>query len=150
MVAGRFELIHSVDSVELAEKINFQAESVEKKQKILLQINQADEKRKTGFQKESIQNEWPRLQKLNSIRICGLMCLPPLFDNPEDTRPYFRSLREQLEKLRAMTDLKQHPLEHLSMGTSHDYMVAIEEGATLLRLGTVLFGERVIQVKGKM
>lgn len=147
---GRFSLIHSVDSIELAEKINTEAESQGLKQKILLQINQAEETRKTGFQPDTFMKSWPLLEKLGSLEICGLMCLPPLLKDAEDTRPYFRSLREQLQELRKMADLNSHPLDQLSMGTSHDYEVAVEEGSTIIRLGTLLFGERMIEAKGQL
>lgn len=147
-VVGVFDLIHSVDSVELAQKLNAEASSLGLRQKVLLQINQAEEKRKTGFQPETFARDWPILEKLTALEIGGLMCLPPLFDDPEQTRPYFRALREQLESLQKMTDRKIHPLDQLSMGTSHDYQIALEEGSTILRLGTILFGERVIETKG--
>ncbi len=147
---GRFECIHSVDSLELAEKINAEAANLGIRQKILLQINQAEETKKTGFQPETFMKSWPALEKLKSLQICGLMCLPPLFQNPEETRPYFRELREQLLSLREQADLSLHPLDQLSMGTSHDYLVAVEEGSTIIRLGTILFGERVIDMKGQL
>lgn len=149
-VVGVFDLIHSVDSMELAEKLNTEASNLGIKQKVLLQINQAEEKRKTGFQPETFIKQWPSLQKLTSLKICGLMCLPPLFEDPEQARPYFRALREQLEVLQKLTDPQVHPMDQLSMGTSHDYQIAVEEGSTILRLGTVLFGERVIETKGNL
>ncbi|MEK6772483.1 MAG: YggS family pyridoxal phosphate-dependent enzyme [Bdellovibrionota bacterium] len=149
-VVGAFDLIHSIDSLELAEKVNTRAKELGLKQKILLQINQAEEKMKTGFQPDSFMKDWEHLEKFSSLQICGLMCLPPLFEEAEKTRPYFSSLRNQLEVLRKKANTKLHPLNHLSMGTSHDYQIAVEEGSTILRLGAILFGERIIQAKGNL
>ncbi len=143
-----FELIHSVDSLELIEKINSRAEELNITQKILIQINQAEETSKTGFQQESFLKDWDQLKSFKNVKICGLMCLPPLFEDPEQTRPYFRSLKNLLDDLKKNTDNDLHPLDQLSMGTSHDFQVAVEEGSTILRIGTFLFGERIVSTKG--
>lgn len=141
-VVGLFELIHSVDSVELAEKINLEMgkKNPGHKQKILLQINQGAEDSKTGFTEDSLELNWPRIKKMESIEVHGLMSLPPLHENPEQTRPYFKKLKKDLQRLQ--NDRGQHPLNQLSMGTSQDFLIAIEEGATIVRVGTLLFGER--------
>ncbi len=137
-VVGRFALIHSVDSWELAEALNRRAEMSGIKQKILLQINLALEATKGGFSEAALEERWLLLANLEFLEICGLMTMPPPFENPEQARPYFRQLREWQQKLS-----RTHPMvTELSMGTSSDYQVAAEEGATWVRLGTLLFGER--------
>ncbi len=145
---GVFEMIHSGDSLELIEKINARAAELNMRQKILIQINQAEETSKTGFQQESFLKDWLQLKLFNNIKICGLMCLPPLFEDPEQTRPFFRSLKNLLDDLKKNNDNDMHPLDQLSMGTSHDFQVAVEEGSTILRIGTSLFGERIVSTKG--
>jgi hypothetical protein len=142
-VLGHFHLIHSVDSLKLAEAISKQGADQSIPQNILLQVNVADEASKGGFAVEEILSAWEPLRALPNLRICGLMTMPPLHDDPEEARPHFRSLRDLLSKLRGRCgEGSPHPLSQLSMGTSHDYHVAIEEGATIVRLGTILFGER--------
>lgn len=141
MVVGKFVLIHSVDSFELARAISNQAEKIKTSQKILLQVNLAQEITKGGFDRESLLAQWSEIQALPGIEIDGLMTMPPLSDNPEDVRSYFKDLKDlQTELLKRGTG--RHHLHELSMGTSHDYHVAIEEGATIVRLGTILFGDR--------
>jgi len=141
LVVGRFTLIHSVDSYELARAISNQAEKLNTTQKILLQVNLARETTKGGFAKDLLLEQWEELKALPGIEICGLMTMPPLTDAPEQVRSFFRELRDlQTELLK--TGAGRHPLHELSMGTSHDYLVAIEEGATIVRLGTILFGDR--------
>lgn len=140
-VVGKFALIHSVDSLELARAISQRAENMKLTQKILLQVNLAGEATKGGFDREILLRQWPELRGLPALEIAGLMTMPPLTENPEEVRSYFRELRELLTELQKY-GAGGHPLRELSMGTSHDYPVAIEEGATIVRLGTILFGER--------
>lgn len=141
-VVGLFEMIHSVDSYELAQKIDLEMAKKYpgQKQKVLLQINQGAEDSKTGFYEKDLLQIWPKIEALSHLEIQGLMSLPPLHDNPEDTRPYFKSLRQLLVSLQKMSKL--HSLNQLSMGTSQDFLIAIEEGATMIRVGTLLFGAR--------
>ncbi|MBO9667912.1 MAG: YggS family pyridoxal phosphate-dependent enzyme [Bdellovibrio sp.] len=141
-VVGQFEMIHSVDSLELAQVLSRQCESKKVEQKILVQVNLADEESKNGFDKKTAKTQWEELCKLPHLSIHGLMTMPPLTETGEEVRPYFKELRLLKDELAQRTDLKRHPLTVLSMGTSHDYKVAIEEGATLVRLGTILFGAR--------
>lgn len=141
-VVGKFALIHSVDSVALAETLSHQCQNKKLTQNILIQVNLAGEDTKSGFDKSLLLQQWDSLTKIPHLRIMGLMTMPPLTENAEDIRLYFRELRSLLEELQKRTDLHLHPLNELSMGTSHDYTVAIEEGATIVRLGTILFGER--------
>lgn len=132
-ILGRFHLIHSIDSFETAVELNKRAEVHKLNVSILLQVNLANEETKSGQSKEELLENWERFKLLKHVRIQGLMTMPPLFDDPEKTRPYFRELATLAKKL----NLKQ-----LSMGTSSDWKVAIEEGATLIRIGTAVFGER--------
>jgi pyridoxal phosphate enzyme (YggS family) len=142
IVAGKFNLIHSIDSLELATKLSEHCGSSGLTQNILIQVNIANQESKHGFDKNQVMAQWNQLTALPAIKIMGLMTMPPLTESGEHVRPYFRELRLLLENLRLQTDLKRHPLTELSMGTSHDFTVAIEEGATIVRLGTILFGER--------
>ena len=132
-VVGNFDLIQSVDSYRLAEKINRKAESEGIVQDILLQVNIGEEEQKVGFSEFDIYSEYERITQLKNVKVKGLMCLPPYFDDPEKTRPYFRKMNEIFHKLH---------LDILSMGMSNDYMVAIEEGSNMIRVGTKIFGER--------
>lgn len=142
MVVGAFHLIHSVDSLELAQALSRQCENKGVQQNILIQVNLAQEESKEGFSKTKILECWKPLTQLPHLSIFGLMTMPPLTETGAEVRPYFVELRELRDQLKTMTDLQTHPLTELSMGTSHDYPVAVEEGATIVRLGTILFGER--------
>lgn len=144
-VVGKFHLIHSVESLELAQALSRQCEAKQLEQNILVQVNLAQEETKKGFDKDTVRNLWSEITKLPYLKICGLMTMPPLTETGEEVRPYFRELRELREELKKKTDTQTHPMTELSMGTSHDYLVAIEEGATIVRLGTILFGERPVK-----
>lgn len=141
-VVGQFSLIHSVDSLELAQTLSRQCESKKTTQHILIQVNLAGEDSKSGFDKSSLLQCWSELSQLPHLTIDGLMTMPPLTETGEEVRPYFRELRELQHSLAKITDPTRHPLKMLSMGTSSDFRVAIQEGATLVRLGTILFGAR--------
>ena len=137
-VVGVFDLIHSVDSLELAETINRIAGEKGLTQRVLLQLNLASEESKGGFSRVEFSEIIKDLKKLEHLQIEGLMTMPPLFDAAERSRPYFQELRELQKKYS-----KDFPLLYeLSMGTSADFEIALEEGATLVRLGTLVFGER--------
>lgn len=131
-IVGEVELIHSLDSLELADEINKRAMAKGIVQRCLLQVNLSDETTKSGIAENEIQSFLTKTTTLTNLKIVGLMTLPPLFDAPEKSRPYFRKLRELLPS----------PLTELSMGMSHDFGIAIEEGATLIRIGSAMFGER--------
>lgn len=134
-----FEMIQSVDSLPLAQEINKRAEQAAKIMPILLEVNVAGEASKFGYRPEQLSAELPEINALPRIEIHGLMTVPPWSDEPEKARPHFRRLRElKLE----CEQILGAPLPHLSMGMSGDFEVAIEEGATMIRLGTVLFGPR--------
>jgi pyridoxal phosphate enzyme (YggS family) len=141
LVAGKFALIHSVDSLELAQVLSRQCVQKNLVQNILLQINVANEDSKGGFTLADIQKQWPELQALANLSIQGLMTMPPLTETGEQVRPYFKQLCQLRDELKK-TAHPPHSLRELSMGTSHDFKVAVDEGATIVRLGTILFGER--------
>ena len=134
-----FAMIESVDSLALAQEINKRAEAAAKTMPILLEVNVAGEASKFGYQPERLLVELKALNALPRIEIHGLMAVPPWSSLPESSRPHFRRLREL--KLQCEQILGA-PLPHLSMGMSGNFEVAIEEGATIVRVGTALFGER--------
>ena len=129
-----FSWIHSVDSVRLLTVLNKEAEKQQKQIRALIEINLGNEETKHGAEPAQLADILKALEGLEYIQVSGLMAIPPFFNDPEMVRPYFRRLRDL-----AATDAK---LTELSMGMSHDYAVAVEEGATMVRIGTALFGER--------
>jgi len=135
----RFDLIHSVDSFELAEKIAKHYHSENRVQRILLQVNVSGEAAKFGMEPKELEKQMAEFFQLQGIQVEGLMTIPPFDSDPENSRRHFsrlRELREQYEKQNGL------PLNQLSMGMSNDFEVAIEEGATLVRVGTAIFGPR--------
>ena len=135
-----FDFIHSVDSAKLADRINFIADEIGASPRILLEVNVAGEKSKSGMPPSAVRDTLEHiLRECPRITVEGLMTMAPFSENPEDARPYFRQLRELRDRLQRELGVG---LPRLSMGMSGDYEVAVEEGATWLRLGTVLFGER--------
>jgi hypothetical protein len=137
-----FELIHGVDRLKLAKALDAAAAQLGKVQEILIQVNLAGEASKSGAAPEAAPALLQEINLLPHLRVLGLMTLPPLLA-PEVVRPYFRALRELRDHLQ---DLNGRPLPELSMGMSGDYEVAIEEGATLVRVGTAIFGSRIIEL----
>lgn len=136
-----FALIHSLDSVRLAEELDRRAAQLGKRQPVLIEVNLAGELSKTGVGEAQAPEMARRVAALPHLELLGLMCLPPFFDEPERARPYFARLRELRGELERALGL---PLPELSMGMSGDYEVAIEEGATLVRVGTAIFGRRPV------
>ena len=135
----RFDLIHSVDSFEVAEKIAKHYHSENRVQRILLQVNVSGEAAKFGMEPKELEKQMAEFFQLQGIQVEGLMTIPPFDSDPENSRRHFsrlRELREQYEKQNGL------PLNQLSMGMSNDFEVAIEEGATLVRVGTAIFGPR--------
>jgi PLP dependent protein len=133
-----FELIHGVDRLKLARALDAAAASLETRQQILMQVNLAGEASKSGTSPEAAPELLRQISELPHLRVMGLMTMPPFLD-PEAVRPYFRALRELRDRLQ---DLAGNPLPELSMGMSGDFEVATEEGATLVRVGTAIFGSR--------
>ncbi len=144
-VLGRFALFQAVDSLRLAEALEKRAAAKEMKVKVLFEVNLAGEASKEGFAPEELQSLVPQLKALEHLEPCGLMTMPPLVDDPETLRPLFAACRNLLETLRVEFG---EGFKELSMGTSGDYPVAIEEGATYIRLGTALFGPRLYCTRG--
>jgi len=134
-----FDRIHSVDSVELALKLEQQAAVLGKLVHVLVQIDLGKEQTKSGLDEEQLLPTLEQLRGLKAIRVDGLMTLPPFSEDPEQARPFFRRLREHRDEAQRAGLLLG---AELSMGMSHDLEVAIEEGASLVRVGTAIFGER--------
>ena len=134
-----FSMIESVDSFHLAEEINRRAEQAAKTLPILLEVNIVGEASKFGYKPEQLLADFERLNSLPRLEIHGLMTVPPWTPTPERVRPVFQRLRELKEQCEQRLGA---PLPHLSMGMSGDFEVAIEEGSTIVRIGTALFGER--------
>jgi len=134
-----FSFFHSIDSPALAQAIDRIAGETGKPVEGLLEVNISGEETKHGFTPDELRKEFAALAKLPHLRIRGLMTMAPYSDNPEDARPVFRALRELRDELQSSHG---HPLPELSMGMSGDFVPAIEEGATLVRIGSSIFGER--------
>lgn len=140
-IVGKVELIHSVDTYRLAEEINIQAKKQNVIVPILVEVNIAHEESKFGISAEDAILLVEEISKLENIRIKGLMMIAPYVENPEDNRLYFRKIK-QLSVDITNKNIDNVFMEILSMGMTGDYMVAIEEGATMVRVGTGIFGER--------
>ena len=134
-----FQMIHSVDSLSLAQEINQRADEAAKTMPVLLEVNLAGEASKFGYRPEQLLAELQAINSLPRIEVHGLMTVPPWSPDAESSRPHFRRLRELKEQAETVLGA---PLPHLSMGMSGDFEVAIEEGATMVRIGTALFGPR--------
>ncbi len=138
---GRAEMIHSVDSLRLAEEISKEAVKKNARMDILIEVNVAQEETKFGVSVEDTESLVRRIAVLPGVRICGLMTIAPYVEDPEENRMVFRSLKK------LSVDIKRKNIDNvsmnvLSMGMTGDYQVAIEEGATMVRVGTGIFGER--------
>ncbi|MEH0022250.1 MAG: YggS family pyridoxal phosphate-dependent enzyme [Desulfobacter sp.] len=136
-----FDLIHTVDKFKLAKEINKQATKIGKIQEILLQINIAREQTKSGADAGEVIGLAKEISQLDHVALKGLMCMPPFFDEPEEAREYFKAVKAISREIRD-ANLPNVDMAHLSMGMSNDFAVAIEEGATLVRVGTAIFGSR--------
>lgn len=141
--AELFRAVDSVDSLRLAEKLNQSAAEASKKVKVLIEIKVGQEESKAGIPLDSpeLENLLHAAPRLEHLQIRGLMTVPPFTDDPEGARPYFRLLRDLRDKISARR-LSGVELDLLSMGMSHDFEVAVEEGSTCVRVGTAIFGAR--------
>ena len=135
---AHFNLIHSLDRTSLAKELDKEARRIGKVQSILIQVNVGHEDSKAGIAPEAVSSLLEACAKFPNLRVEGLMSLPPYSDDAEQTRPYHRQLR----KLRDQLKTPEQPLPLLSMGMSRDFEIAIEEGATHVRIGTAIFGTR--------
>ena len=136
---GLFEMVQSVDSLHLAEELNQRAEQASKTLPVLLEVNAVGEASKFGYHPEQLLADLAQLNALPRLELHGLMTVPPWTLEPEKVRPVFHQMRELKARCEQALGV---PLPHLSMGMSGDFEVAIEEGATMVRIGTALFGER--------
>lgn len=137
-ILGIFHFIESVDGVKSLEHIH---KRVDDPVEVFIEINIGEEKNKSGFTIEGLKKAVPYVANLNKVTVSGLMAIPPYFEDAEKVRPYFIRLRELQNSINQMA-IPNFKIIHLSMGMSHDYEVAVEEGATIIRIGTALFGRR--------
>ncbi len=137
-----FDLIHSVDSLKLAKELNKRAGIIGKVQNILVQVNISGETTKSGIETEQALELVRRIASLENLAVCGLMTMPPYFNAPDKVRPYFRALKDLSDIIRKEA-IANVDMTELSMGMTGDFEVAIQQGATLVRIGTAIFGERV-------
>jgi pyridoxal phosphate enzyme (YggS family) len=136
-----FHWVHSVDSLRLAQKLHQSAAVGGARLPVLIEVNLGGEESKSGLRAEDVLPLAEEISRLETLELSGLMTLPPFLENPEEVRPYFRRLRELAHEI----DSKKLPgvsIKELSMGMSHDFEMAIEEGATIVRVGTAIFGAR--------
>ncbi|MGM0602494.1 MAG: YggS family pyridoxal phosphate-dependent enzyme [Bacillota bacterium] len=131
-------MIESLDSWRLAKEINKRAKKNNKTVPLLIEVNIAEDENKYGIKPGKVESFLKKVIKLNNIEIKGLMTIVPYTDNPEKVRPYFK----RMKKIQLDLNDRVHPLPELSMGMSNDFKVAVEEGATIVRIGTAIFGER--------
>jgi pyridoxal phosphate enzyme (YggS family) len=139
--AARFDLVHSIDGTSLLQKLDEAVHGAARRLDLLVQVDLAGEATKHGAREDELTAIFEAARAARSCRCVGLMTLPPAVDDPDAARPYFRALRETRERLLAR-GVDASMLHELSMGMSHDFEVAIEEGATLVRVGTAIFGGR--------
>lgn len=140
-IISRFDLIHSVDSAGLAQIINEKSLARNLITPILIQVNISGEASKSGLAPDALESALQALSKMPAVRVEGLMTIPPFSPEPENSRPVFARLRELRDQM-AELGIEGIGLQELSMGMSNDFTVAIEEGATLVRVGTAIFGDR--------
>jgi len=133
-----FDMIHSIDSLPLAEELNRRAEQANRIMKVMIEVNLSKEETKFGTDEKMVMNLAKGIQNLSHLSLEGLMTMPPYFDSPEMSRPYYVALRELKESMAK----EGIPIKELSMGMSNDFEIAIEEGATYVRVGTAIFGAR--------
>lgn len=137
-----FDMIHSIDSISLVQRLERNCAEVGRAQlPVLIQVDLGNEESKSGIAEDALPALVYALRDCRHLRLRGLMTLPPFYDNPEDARPFFRKLRELRDYL-STRQAFQDGAGELSMGMTHDFEVAIEEGATIVRIGTAIFGQR--------
>jgi pyridoxal phosphate enzyme (YggS family) len=139
--AERCAFIHSIDSAALLKRVDAAASEASRSPQLLVQVDFAQEPTKHGAPPETLRGIFEAARHCTAARVIGLMLLPPLAENPEESRSWFRRLRETRDRL-ASEGVSAAMLRELSMGMSHDFEVAIEEGATMVRVGTAIFGSR--------
>lgn len=140
-IAGKVAMIHSVDSLRLAEQIQKEYEKLGQTAQILIEVNVAREESKFGLMPEETEETIRKIAEMPNIQVCGLMTIAPFVEDPEENRIHFRNLRKLLVDINAK-NIDNISMNELSMGMTGDYEVAIEEGATFVRVGTGIFGSR--------
>jgi hypothetical protein len=136
-----FDMVETLDSWRLAQELDRRCAALGKALSVLIEVNSGREPVKTGVLPEELENLAQQVSGLSHLRLLGLMTMGPRFGDPEDSRPYFRTTREAFERL-AKANIPNVEMRYLSMGMSNSYRVALEEGANMVRIGTLLFGER--------
>lgn len=146
-IVDKVVMIHSVDSLHLAKEINKRSQAIDKVMDVLIQVNSAMEETKTGIAAEELETLTRAIaSECNNVRVCGIMCIPPRCENPEDARIYFKQAKELFEEMKSF-DLPTDRVNPtvLSMGMSNDFEVAVEEGSTIVRVGSSIFGARNVR-----
>lgn len=138
-IVKHFDVIHSVDRLKVAQKINEECQKINKKIPLLIQVNTSDEEQKGGLQPEAVQNFIKSVQSFPYIKIIGLMTMAMQSDHSEEIRGCFVKLRKCLETIKKDADISSEYIKELSMGMSNDYLIALQEGATMIRVGRKLF-----------
>jgi len=136
-----FDMIESVDSLEIAREIDRKCAQISKTMPVLVEINSGREPQKSGVLPEDVERLVREISNLGNIRLMGLMTMGPRFGNPEDSRPYFAETKRGFERIKRLK-LPNVEMKYLSMGMTNSYQVALEEGANIIRIGTRIFGER--------
>ena len=136
-----FDLIHSIDSLHLAEAVNNAAAGIDKVQKVLVQVNLAKEDSKFGIYEEELTELLHRVDEMENLQLMGLMCIAPNYDDAEECRPLFAKMYKIFQKVKEIK-FRTANILYLSMGMTNDYQIAVEEGANMLRVGTGIFGPR--------
>ncbi|WP_407397826.1 YggS family pyridoxal phosphate-dependent enzyme [Anaerovibrio sp.] len=136
-----FDIIHSVDSLHLAEAVNNAAANIGKIQKVLVQVNLAKEDSKSGIYAEDMEELLHKVDEMSNLQLMGLMCIAPNYEDVEDCRPLFAKMHEIYTHVKEM-NFQTANIIYLSMGMTHDYQIAVEEGSNMVRVGTGIFGPR--------
>lgn len=136
-----FDMIETIDSIKIAKEIDKRSKNINKKMPILIEINSGKEPNKDGAMPEDAINIIQEISQLKNIKIKGLMTMAPYFNDPEQNRPYFKLTKQLFDKIKAL-NIPNVEMEILSMGMSHSYKIAIQEGANMVRIGTKIFGNR--------
>ena len=136
-----FDLIHSVDTLHLAEAIDKAAAGIGKVQKVLVQVNLAQEDSKSGIYEDELMDLLHRVDEMENLQLMGLMCIAPNYEDVEECRPLFAKMRKIFDKVKEIS-WQTANIKYLSMGMTHDYTIAVEEGANVVRVGTGIFGPR--------
>ncbi|MBM9604232.1 YggS family pyridoxal phosphate-dependent enzyme [Desulfopila inferna] len=146
IAAELFAMVETVDRIKLAAALNKHLLALDRTLDVLVQVNIGKDDNKSGVQPEDAEKLVQEIGRLPKLRVRGLMTMPPFTENPEDARPYFRNLKRLADSMAEKSLFYDNKNIELSMGMTHDYPIAIEEGATLVRIGTAIFGERPTKV----